>query len=200
MKKRIGLAGAALAAGVMAMGAQMTAFAASVTKEQAQEIALKDAGIAAEDAAWILTKTDYEHGRLVYEVEFITKDYAEYDYEISAESGAILSFDYDAEEYDGWREREYREYGWQDRGRREDRGYTGRMTEAAITEEEAKNTAIAHASLRAADVDFVKIELDWDDGRLLYEGELYSGIWEYEFEIDAASGRITEWESESRFD
>ena len=112
MKKRIGLAGAALAAGVMVMGAQMTAFAASVTKEQAQEIALKDAGIAAEDAAWILTKTDYEHGRLVYEVEFITKDYAEYDYEISAESGVILSFDYDAEEYDGWREREYREYGW----------------------------------------------------------------------------------------
>ena len=37
-----------------------------------------------DDILYISLELDYEDGRKVYEVEFYTKDYREYDYEISA--------------------------------------------------------------------------------------------------------------------
>ena len=36
----------------------------------------------------------------------------------------------------------------------------------------------------------------WIDGRALYEGELRSGAMEYEFEIDAVTGAIVDWEAD----
>lgn len=41
-----------------------------------------------------------------------------------------------------------------------------------------------------------KLEREYDDGRLIYEGELRKDGWEYDFEIDGATGAILEWEAE----
>ena len=41
-----------------------------------------------------------------------------------------------------------------------------------------------------------KIKLDKDDGRAVYEGKAWLNGWEYEFEIDAVSGEILDWDSE----
>lgn len=58
-------------------------------------------------------------------------------------------------------------------------------------EEAAKAAALAHAGLKAEDVTFVKIELDWEDGRRVYEVEFYTPDGrEYDYEIDAATGEI----------
>ena len=40
----------------------------------------------------------------------------------------------------------------------------------------------------------LEIELDRDDGRTYYEGEAYANGYEYEFEVDAYTGAIIEWE------
>ena len=40
-----------------------------------------------------------------------------------------------------------------------------------------------------------ELELDEDDGLLLYEGEAYTGSSEYEFELSARTGRLLEWEA-----
>ena len=42
----------------------------------------------------------------------------------------------------------------------------------------------------------VKCELDWDDGRQVYELELRNGRMEYECDIDAKSGSILKWEAD----
>ena len=42
-----------------------------------------------------------------------------------------------------------------------------------------------------------ELELDEDDSRLIYEGELFYDNTEYEFQIDAYSGAVLEWESDS---
>ncbi len=42
----------------------------------------------------------------------------------------------------------------------------------------------------------MRIRLDYDDGRLIYEGVLWHGGYEYEFEINAESGRFLEWDRE----
>ena len=61
-----------------------------------------------------------------------------------------------------------------------------------ISVEQAKQIAQS----KAPKATLVKIKLDNDDGRLLYEGELREGYIEYEFEIDAATGVIIEWDAE----
>ena len=65
----------------------------------------------------------------------------------------------------------------------------------SITSDEAKALALAQVP-GATTSDIYQFEVDYDDGRIRYEGEiLYNGM-KYEFEIDGYSGSIREWESE----
>lgn len=59
-----------------------------------------------------------------------------------------------------------------------------------ISIEQAKQIAQS----KAPNATLVKIKLDEDDGKLQYEGELKEGHIEYEFEIDATTGIIIEWD------
>ena len=60
---------------------------------------LSHAGLTADQVTFVRSKLDRDDGRLMYDVEFYTSDYKEYDYEIDAATGEILSYDYDAEGY-----------------------------------------------------------------------------------------------------
>lgn len=66
----------------------------TLTREEAQAIALKHAGFTADQVSGLRVKRDYDDGTPVYEVEFRV-DRWEYDYEIHAESGKILDVDRD---------------------------------------------------------------------------------------------------------
>lgn len=63
-----------------------------------------------------------------------------------------------------------------------------------ITSERAKDIALNHAKISKSNAKFTKIKLDKDDGILKYEIEFYSGHVEYEYEIDANTGRILEFD------
>ena len=65
-----------------------------LTKEEAIAIALKDAGLAENQVTRLKAEFDYDDGRPEYDVEF-KYDGWEYEYEIHAESGKILSYDKD---------------------------------------------------------------------------------------------------------
>ena len=74
----------------------------SITVEEAKTIALNHAGLTADAVTFVKAKQDYDDGRLVYEIEFVTSSgngYLEYDYEIDAATGSVVSYDYDAESY-----------------------------------------------------------------------------------------------------
>ena len=117
-------------------------------------------------------KLDWENGRQVYEVEFYDSSYTEYDYEIDAATGSVLKYDYDAE-------------------------YVAPNTSGSqsITADQAKALALAQVP-GATTANIYEFEVDYDDGRVEYEGEiLYNGI-KYEFQIDGHSGSIREWEAE----
>ena len=147
-------------------------------KEAALQTALKDAGVNEADASRIRVTMDRDDGMLVYEVRFDAAE-VEYDYEIDAESGRIISTDVER---------------WDDDDR-DDRNRTANAN-VAVSRDEAVKTALGKVS-GATEKD-VRIELDYDDGRYRYEGDIiYNGI-EYDFEIDADSGRILEWEEDRR--
>ena len=112
-------------------------------------------------------KLDRDDGRQVYDVEFYTSDYKEYDYEIDAYTGAVLSYDYDADFYT-----------------------PPTASGTQITSDDAKRIALEHAGVAEADATRLKVELDQDDGRQVYEVEWEIGRTEYSYEIDAASGTI----------
>ena len=68
-----------------------------LTKEEARDIALKHAGLSAEAVRGLRVEFDYDDGRPEYDVEFHQGGY-EYDYEIHAETGNILSWDKDRDD------------------------------------------------------------------------------------------------------
>ncbi len=68
-----------------------------------------------------------------------------------------------------------------------------------ISEAEAKKIALAQVP-GAKESDIREFEIDYDDGRLEYEGSIYYNEMEYEFEIDGYSGAIRSWEVESIYD
>ena len=62
--------------------------------DRAKEIALNHAGFTENNVTFVKLKTDIDNGINVYDIEFINNN-MEYEYEINAVSGEILSFDAD---------------------------------------------------------------------------------------------------------
>lgn len=144
---------------------------AKLTADEAKAKALAHAGLKADQVIFVKHRLEKEDGRLVYDVEFYTSG-KEYDYEIDANTGAVISYDYDAENYDA----------------KQDSG--NYLSEAKIKE-------IALAQVPGAKTsDVVKVKLDKDDGRTQYEVKIIKGGMEYEFEIDAVTGTILEQDAE----
>ena len=56
--------------------------------------------------------------------------------------------------------------------------------------------ALTHAGLSSSDVQFVKAELDIDDGKAHYDVEFYSGTTEYDYEVDAYDGTILKFDAD----
>lgn len=68
-----------------------------------------------------------------------------------------------------------------------------------ISEDEAVQIALAKVDGASAE-NLSRIDLDYDDRRWVYEGEIYLGEWEYEFEINAENGNIIGFEKDHIYD
>lgn len=148
----------------------------SIDEAAAKQIALDHAGVSEGDTAFLMSKADYDDGVAVYDVEFyVASTNTEYDYEIDAATGEIRSYDYDAE------------------------NYSGTQSATGETKAEAEIRQIALAKVPGATDNDIRMTLDRDDGKLRYEGKIVYDGTEYEFEIDAYSGAILEWDAESVF-
>lgn len=156
----------------------MTAFGAQITQKKAESTAMAHAGVTSADVAYIQTKTDWDNGHSVYEIEFTTKDFEEYDYEILMEDGTILSMSCDAVERT-----------------LHDRGYKGPgQRTPVISLEEATAIALKHVGVKEDQVFFVKQQTDYDDGQIVYEIDFFvNETLKYEYDIDSATGEIEKW-------
>ena len=70
------------------------------------------------------------------------------------------------------------------------------QTGADLTKEEARQIALNHAGLTESQVTRLKTELDYDNGVPEYDVEFHFDGWEYDYEIDAQTGEILEWNKE----
>lgn len=142
-----------------------------ISEDEAKAIALKDAGLTEEEVTGIRVKLETDHGVREYEVDFYAGD-KEYDYDIDAQTGEIRSKDMDIDK---------------------DFSKT-KSAQTAVSEEEVKNMVMERVP--QAVEENIRMHLDYDDGRTIYEGSVICNGVEYDFEIDADSGEILEWEEE----
>lgn len=156
-------------------GAESSGEELYIGSEAAKQAALEHAGLNADDVRFVHADLELDDGSWKYDVEFY-KDNIEYDYDIDALTGAVLSFDQDAEHY---------------------RNETDASTaDEQITEEQAKQIALEYADVTEGDVQRLKMELDYDDGRVKYEVEWHVGQVEYSCDVDAYTGEILSFEEE----
>lgn len=161
-----------------------------ITAEEAQAIALAHAQLTKADVTYVHTALDHDDGRKEYEVEFYSGD-REYDYEIDALTGDILSFDTELEHRRAGTEQEHHNNEPHSSERTAD-APAASQTGELLTEAAVRAIALEHAGLTEADVRFEKVHLDKDDRTWDYDLEFRAGNVEYEYEIDAYTGRILE--------
>lgn len=145
--------------------------------EKAKSIALEAAGVTASQVQNLRVERDYDDGQLEYEIEFYVGS-TEYDYVISGVDGTILEQDVEQE------------------GGSHTTRPTQPSTGSDIGAEKAKSIALSHAGFTASQVQRLKVEKDYDDGRLEYEVEFYAGTTEYDYTISGTDGTILKQDKE----
>lgn len=149
----------------------------TLSRQEARTRALADAGLSEDEVTFTKSKLDREDGVWVYEIEFVTPS-AEYEYEIDASTGSVRA-----------RSMESRSTLSPDGAASSSSGSAG-----YIGVDRAKEIAVEHAGLSAGAVVFIKAKLEKDGSTRTYEVEFTKDGVEYEYEIDALTGSILEYE------
>ncbi|MCD7723446.1 MAG: PepSY domain-containing protein [Clostridiales bacterium] len=147
-----------------------------ISLAKAKSIALSKAGASESEVTFTKAKTDYDDGITVYDIEFVTSSY-KYEFEIDL-NGNIVSYDKE----------------------RIQTATTASVSTNYIGVDKAKSIALKNAGLSSSGVTFTKAKLEREDGVYVYEIEFISAGIEYEYEINATTGKILSQSSESYYD
>lgn len=140
-----------------------------ISKDEAKQKAFSHAGVSASQASGV--KVDWDDGH--YDVEFHVGA-TEYDYEINAKTGAVIKYEKDTED--------------------DDDDHYSTSTSFYIGRDAAMQKALSHAGLSESDVYELEVELDEEDG--IYEVSFETKSYEYEYEVQATTGKILKAEKD----
>lgn len=140
-----------------------------ISKDEAKQKAFSHAGVSASQASGV--KVDWDDGH--YDVEFHVGA-TEYDYEINAKTGAVIKYEKDTED--------------------DDDDHYSTSTSSYIGRDAAMKKALSHAGLSESDVYELEVELDEEDG--IYEVSFETKSYEYEYEVQATTGKILKAEKD----
>ena len=144
-----------------------------ISGDEALAIALANASVPEADAYNVKVERDGDNGIPIWDIEFET-EYGDYDFEVAISGGRIVGADYEVDDE------------WLDR--------LSRHTGSPLTAEQAQDAVAA----KAPDAQTFRLWQEESDGRLRYEGEAYGDDIKYEFELDAATGVIYDWNADLR--
>lgn len=147
----------------------------SVSRDKAVEIALNHAGLGKEEISKLQTERDQEEGRDLYEIAFQTEK-RKYEYDICMQDGTISKMQFETK----------KEHIHHDKNGEK------------LTEKEAEKIALE--MIEGANEKDIRMEKEEEDGITIYDGKIIYEDIKYEFEMDAVSGEILNWEQESVLD
>lgn len=203
---------------------------AYIGNQKAEEIALSHASVTSDNAIDLHSKLEWEHGKMIYDVEFDSEGY-EYDYDIDALTGDILKYE---KEIDDDYVKAQAIQNSNNQGNSEvpaqnapqsspvesapnqntaSQNTSGQPTpdnttpevnapvestpsQSLISVSTAQSKALSYAGLSASAVSDLHTELDYDDGRPIYEVEFKSAGYEYDVDVDAYTGEILDFDKE----
>lgn len=180
-----------------------------IGQDEAKKIAFENAGVSESDTTRLSVSKEKDDGKTVYEIRFDIAE-KEYDYEINAENGDILSSDIETDEnYNNSQQTqnntsengttnqntETNQTNNTNTGNTTTSNQTTQNTNVKISEADAKKAALSKVP-GATEAD-LKMELEYDDGKYIYEGDIIHEQTEYEFEIDANTGTFLKWSKEN---
>lgn len=185
-----------------------------IGRDAALEAALNDAGVSESDTSRLQVSEERDDGRKIYEIRFDVGQ-TEYDYEILASDGQVISSDIDSSreasagnagtgaqsttQTDGTGQSTAQDDAAQQNteqagNAQNQQSGAANNAEVAVSLEEA--SALALEKVPGATENDLRIELDYDDGRYRYEGDIIYQQVEYDFEINADTGEVIEWSEE----
>lgn len=147
-----------------------------ISLEKAKEIAINNAGIPNNNVSMLKEEYTTEDGVNKYDIEFFTNDNKEYDYEINANTGEIISYDNELEDFINEDMEE--------------------VIKDKIGLDKALDIALQDANLSLNEVEIIKEEYNEDDNTSKYEISFTNNNIEYDYEIDATSGKIIKVDKE----
>lgn len=164
-----------------------------ITDQEAQQIALEDAGLTAENA---MITVSYDNEDNEYDVDVISADGSqEYEYTINGKNGKIKDKEMTTRSIPSTQSGNagISQNGNANSGNSAANA-NGAASAATLTLEDAKNAALKDGGFSASDVNFVKQEFDADSNEYDVEyiatdkndGKQYK----YEYEINASNGNI----------
>ena len=165
---------------------------AKITSDKAKEIALNHANLSENQVTFIKSNIDYDDGMKAYDVEFYHNN-QEYDYKIDANSGAIVEYDLDIENY------VIPQTNTNSNTNIPNNNLNNSNTQI-ISDAKAKEIALNHANVSQNQVSYINAHLDYDDGIQVYDVSLYVNDVEYSYEINAQNGNIVSYEMDSIYD
>ena len=160
--------------------AEAGAPAMPIGKDAAAYAAEQYAGTTALDSVTAEVDSELDESPAHYEVEIRSQTGEEFEYKVDAYTGAILESKREAA--DGTEEPVVQP--------------SNPAPSGDIGHAKAKSIALNHAGVSENKAYDMEIELDDEDGTLVYEVEFKSGGMEYSYEINAATGAILKHEAE----
>lgn len=142
-----------------------------IGEERAKQIAFQHAGASESGARILKLGLDNDHGHTEYEIDFVFGDF-KYEYGIDAVSGAVRKFGKKA-------------------------GYGTAAHAQYIGPQAAEKIAFDHAKVKRGDVLYLRTKLDHDDGMVKYEVKFFCNGLKYEYDIEAKTGQILEFEQDN---
>ncbi|MBQ9768757.1 MAG: PepSY domain-containing protein [Clostridia bacterium] len=145
----------------------------------ARQKAFTHAGVSEKEVTLERVKLDKDDGRFEYEVDFRVGN-TEYEYDIDALTGEVRESDRDRE------------------GNKEKGNAVSSKIDSAkgVTAEKALEIALAHAGVSKEKAVMDRVETDFENGKKIYEVEFYSAGYDYDYDIDAETGKVLRFEKE----
>lgn len=149
-----------------------------ISLDEAKTAALKRANINASNAKFIKAELDKDDRTAHYDIEFVSGKY-KYEVEVNAKTGKIMDYE-------------------RERASKEDLAAASEDSAKYISLDEAKKIALKRARVNESKATFTKTELDKDGKTAHYEIEFTAGNYKYEVEINAKTGKVTDYEKDRK--
>lgn len=162
---------AAASSSSAAASSSSAAAGGTVTEDQAKAAALSAAGIQESDLIGFTVRPERDDGRQTYQVDLYTSS-ADYEIDVDMTTGQVLG-----------QEQERYDMSWTT------------PDGASVTKEAAIQSVLERVS--GATEANLRMQVERDDGRTLYEGSVIYNGKDYDFEIDVQTGEFISWSEEA---